>query len=108
MLKIPKISIEIREYGYGAIRFSARFPDDPHVIIEQVLVVMLEVVGLEEEEYASTGLVANAVGLFVTSGFGQEQVATFASRRGNDDPSFGRSDGRVFDKGEVEFPGVEL
>ncbi|KAG0040056.1 hypothetical protein BGZ82_005527 [Podila clonocystis] len=105
---IPKISIEIRKYGHSAIRFGAGFPDDLHVIIEQVLVVALKVIGLEEEEYAPTGLVAYARGLFVIGGSGQEQVAAIAARRGNDDPTFGRSHGRVFDKGEMEFPGVEF
>lgn len=100
--------MQILKYSHGAIRLSAGFPGDLHVIIEQVLIVPMKVVGLEEEEYASTSLVTDAGGLFVTGGFCQEQVAAIAARRGNDDPTFGCGDGRVFDKGEVEFLGVEF
>ena len=54
-------------------------------MIEQILIVESKVVGLEKEEHASTRLVGDAGRLFVTSGFGQEQVAAiFAARRRND------------------------
>ncbi len=70
--EIPLVAIEVFEDGDGAVSLLARSFEEADAAGLIGLVVAPEVVGVEEEKDAATGLIADGEGLLRRVGFGEE------------------------------------
>ena len=73
MKEIPLVAVEVFEDGYGAVGFLARGFEEADAAGLVGFVVAPEVIGVEKEEDAAAGLVADGEGLFGRVGFGEEE-----------------------------------
>jgi hypothetical protein len=64
LYEIPQITIEIREYGDRAVVHRPRFANKTHTLGLHCGMIALEIIGLQEQEYTSAGLIANERLLF--------------------------------------------
>src|SRR5262245_18079449 len=62
--EVPLVAVEVEEHGDRAVPLPPRLLGEPNAARRHVVVVAPEVVGLEEEEDPSAGLVADAALLF--------------------------------------------
>ena len=61
--QIPKIAIQILEYGNRAIRLRFWFSNEDNPLGSVVIVISPEVVRVEEEEHTARGLIADSLKL---------------------------------------------
>lgn len=58
--QIPQVSIQILKHSHSSIILQRWWTYDFYALVEQVLIVSLEVVGVQEQENSTTGLVADS------------------------------------------------
>ena len=91
--------------------FLFRFADEPDAFGGHGMEIAPKVVGVEEEKDAACGLIADARGLFLVRGSGQEQTRAGRTGRRDHNPSLVIADAilgeGVFNDGESERLGKE-
>ena len=104
--QVPEVSIQIFEDGDGAVGLFLGLADEFDLVCLEGVVVAPEVVGVEEEEDAASGLIADAGGLFGCGGAGEEEVGPGGAGRSNEDPALTGAHVGVFEEVEAEDVGV--
>ena len=104
--QVPEISIQIFEDGDGAVGLFLRLADEFDLVCLEGAVVAPEVVGVEEEKDAASGLIADAGGLLGRGGSSQEEVGSSGTRRSDEYPAFASTHIGVLEEAEAEDPGV--
>ena len=105
--EIPLVPVEVFEDGGGAIGFLAGSFEETDAARLVSFVIAPEVVGVEEEEDAAAGLVADGEGLFVSVGFGEEKCGAAGIGRSDEEPAFVAGKRSVLEEVEAEFLRVE-
>jgi len=106
--KIPLVAVEVFEDGDGAVGFLAGGFEETDAAGLVCFVIAPEVVGVEEEEDAAAGLVADGEGLFGSVGFREEKGGAAGIGRSDQEPALVAGEWSVLKKLEAEFLGVEL
>jgi len=106
--QVPKVAVEVGKYGYPTPGFVYWWPNDEDVVRQKIRIVAPEVIGMQEEEYAASGLVAYTGLLRGRCGFGEEERTTAAAPWRHHYPSFGFGHYGIFHKFEIQFAGIEV
>jgi hypothetical protein len=106
--EIPLVAVEVFEDGDGAVGFLAGGLEETDAAGLVGLVIAPEVVGVEEEENAAAGLIADGEGLLGRVGFCEEKGGAAGIGRGDEEPAFVAGERSVLEELEAEFLGVEL
>lgn len=104
--QVPEISIQIFEDGDGAVGLFFGLADEFDLVCLEGAIVAPEVVGMEEEEDAASGLVADARGLLGRGGAGEQQVGSGGAGGSDEDPALAVAHIGVFEEPEAEDVGV--
>jgi len=106
--EIPLVAIEVFEDGDGAVSLLARSLEETDAAGLIGFVVAPEVVGVEKEEYAAAGLIADGEGLLRSCGFCQEKSGAVGTGRSDEEPALVAGERSVLKQAEAEFLGEEL
>ncbi len=106
--EIPLVAIEVFEDGDGAVSLLARSFEETDAARLIGFVVAPEVVGVEKEEYAAAGLIADGEGLLRSCGFCQEKSGAVGTGRSDEEPALVAGERSVLKQAEAEFLGEEL
>lgn len=93
--QVPLVAIEIFEHGNDAVGFVARGFEKSEVMGLHVMIVAPEIVRVEEQENAATGLIANRTSLLGCGSAGQEKSGAVGVRRSDDEPALIVAERRV-------------
>src|SRR6202012_512996 len=96
--QIPPIAVKILEHDDGAVFLVARLFDEPDAMRSHRAMIAPEIVGVDEQKNASTGLITDAAGLHFVDGLGKQQRRAAVSGGSDDDPAFTRAARLVFDE----------
>jgi hypothetical protein len=108
--QVPAIAIQVLEHGDLAIGLDGGRSHEADAGFGVGGEVAVEIVGVEEQEDAAGGLVADGGVLFGRGGAGEEEGGGVVRRvrRTDGDPALALlGDGRVLDEGEAELANVE-
>jgi len=106
--EIPLVAVEVFEDGDDAVGFLAGRFEETDAAGLVGLVIAPEVVGVEEEEHAATGLIADGEGLLGSGGFGEEKSGAAGIGGSDEEPALFVGERRVLKKMEAQFLGEEL
>lgn len=87
LYQIPQVSVEVLEDRDGAVGLGPGFPDENHPPVCVGVEVPPEVVGVQEQENPSSGLVADMRLLGVVGRTRQQQAGLCCSGRRHHDPA---------------------
>jgi len=99
--EIPLVAVEVFEDGYGAVGFLAGRFEETDATGLVSLVIAPEVVGVEEEEDAAAGLIADGEGLLGRVGLGEEKRGAARIGRSDEEPTFVAREGSVLEEVEA-------
>jgi len=105
--EVPAVSIEIREYGYGAVRFVPRLLLEDNALCLHAMVVTPKIIGVQEEKDAASGLIPDVSSLLGCSGLGEKDACFVGSWRCDQKPTLAVGERSVFYEFESERFGVE-
>ena len=101
MQEIPLVTVEVFEDGDGAVGFLAGRFEEADAAGLVSFVIAPEVVGMEEEEDSTAGLVADGEGLLGCVGFGEEKSGAAGIRWGDEEPAFVTGERSVLEEVEA-------
>ena len=85
--KIPEIAVQISKDGHRAVAHPLRFADEDHAIGLVRLEVPSELIGVQEQEDAASGLVADARRLLRPDRAGEQHLRLGRAGLGDQDPA---------------------
>src|SRR5581483_5500503 len=105
--QIDAVAVEVEEDGDAAVLGVARAFGELDAFGAERGVVGVEVVGVQEEEHAAAGLMADRGALAIVGGAREEQLGAAAARRRQPDPALAVGLRRIFDDDEAEHVAIE-
>src|SRR5688500_19873776 len=85
--QIPEVAVQVLEHRHRTVRFDLRLAAELHADRDHAVVVTPEVVGIEKEEDATAGLVADRVFLLRVRRSREQQRWPTRARRRNAHPA---------------------
>ena len=98
--QVPFVAKDILEHNYFAVGFNARSFQKLNPGLFEPGIIMVKIIGFQNEKNPSARLVADCLPLFLRISLGEDKSGFAASRRSDNDPTLGIGERRVLDKPE--------